>query len=318
MQRLACAARISMARKRITLVLDWDGTITRKDTMFAMAEIASARDQRLGIDTSPAKQWNNFGEAYMDDYTAHEAHYSPKAESRLDQDSESAWLKTFATVEAQSVSRVEESGFFRGVKTEDVVAAAKSTSLSGTVALRPGWEKLFARARQFDLNLSILSVNWSETFIRASLKAAADNVEHHKRDALHRQIDTLEIHTNEIDGLDAPEGSSGHLSSDSRPSIRTSADKLQHFKRLPDYMNVYVGDSATDYDCLLAADVGLCMRDEPLGSSQQALASALGRTGHHVQHISNVALSNAEDAQTPLLLCVEDFLELGRFLLGDT
>lgn len=42
---------------------------------------------------------------------------------------------------------------------------------------------------------------------------------------------------------------------------------------------VYVGDSWTDIEALLAADLGICVRDEPLGESQRQLTDALERVG---------------------------------------
>jgi thiamine phosphate phosphatase / amino-HMP aminohydrolase len=307
-----------MTKRSINLVLDWDGTITRKDTMFAMAEIASARDSRLGNSSSTAKQWEGFGKAYMDDFAEHQERYVPDLADRLDRTAESAWLKGLDVIEAQSVERVKDSGFFQGVERADVTQAANDLYSTGQVSFRPGWDRLFRRAQKIAhgpssaINLSILSVNWSEAFIRASLKAAANSNKGDTESVSVEQVDSLQILANEIDGLDNKIGSSGRLNVDLRPSIRTSFDKLQHLKLDPDSMNVYAGDSATDFDCLLAADIGICIRDEPIGSSQRLLADTLARLKLKVVRVTDS--ERPEDLEQPRLFWARDLGEVDDFL----
>ena len=117
---------------------------------------------------------------------------------------------------------------------------------------------------------------------------------------------------NDIDGLDDPKGSSGRLSVDSRPSIRTSFDKLQHLKHEPGSITIYIGDSATDFDCLLAADIGICIHDEPMGSSQRALAETLARFKLNVVHVAE--MQRLEDLTTPRLLWASNLGEVDAFL----
>ena len=67
------------------------------------------------------------------------------------------------------------------------------------------------------------------------------------------------------------------------PTIVSSSDKLRRLEDIRQNAKgnpiVYVGDSWTDIECLLAADLGICIRDEPMGSSQRQLAEALERLG---------------------------------------
>jgi len=51
---------------------------------------------------------------------------------------------------------------------------------------------------------------------------------------------------------------------------------------------VYVGDSVTDLECLMLVDVGICVRDEPLGSGQGALKEVLERLGVECKWIGEV------------------------------
>lgn len=68
-------------RAPIHLVLDFDGTLTEKDTMSQLANIAWARDNRLGIvrpDEYYRNHWNSFVEDYLKDYAAHKEKDFPK------------------------------------------------------------------------------------------------------------------------------------------------------------------------------------------------------------------------------------------------
>lgn len=301
----------------INLVLDWDGTITIKDTMLAFGTMAQNRDVRLGKKPTGTDMFAEFGKAWMDDYSKHEQSYIPKPVDRKTIAEESAWLKSLSDVEARSAERVERSGFFTGLNRDDVQSASKSLVHSGQVALRPGWEELFLQDQsalinednpRFANNISILSVNWSEAFIRATLKNA---VWFHNLDKeLHKTFNELDIAANEINGLMSPDGNSGRLIDPSRAVIRTSFDKLQNFTYRKDHFNIYVGDSTTDLDCLVAADLGICIRDDPMSSSSKALAETLARLGYEVPYVSSLAMSDEEASSSTNLCWAESFDEI--------
>ena len=293
MRRVIQSLRSNMAPKPINLVLDWDGTITTKDTMFAYGKVADIRDARLGKNPTGNATFQGFGKAWMDDYTAHEKSYSPKAEDRRHPSQESAWLKSLSIVETSSAERVERSGFFVGVTLQDVSDAAKVLLENGEISLRAGWEDVFSRASKDSISksrsgfgVSILSVNWSESFIRRALMTAASRSSsacgNELKDSLSEDI---KIVANEISGLERPGDSSGFLTDPDHAIVRTSFDKLQNFRHLDDSHNIYVGDSATDFDCLLAADLGICIRDAQMGSSAKTLAYTLSRVGYNIRHV---------------------------------
>lgn len=306
-----------MASKPINLILDWDGTITVKDTMFAYGKIADTRDARLNQQPNGSKLFNEFGKAWMEDYSAHEEAYSPKSHERKHVVQESAWLKSLSHVERCSADRVESTGFFAGVTNSDISIAAKDLIDNYDVSLRAGWDELFLRAQDGTTgsdqtatvsNISILSVNWSEVFIRASLKTAAQSL--HPNSRLNDCFDRLIIAANEIDGLRQPCGSSGRLTDPNHPVIRTSFDKLQNFQAREGFRNIYVGDSATDFDCLLAADLGICIRDDSMGSSARTLAETLSRMGYNVHHVNDVDTWQEVNASKSSLLWARDFKEI--------
>lgn len=302
-----------MTSKPINLVLDWDGTITVKDTMFAYGKIADIRDARLDREQNGSKMFQGFGKAWMDDYSKHEQAYSPKAHERTKVAQESAWLKSLSSVESSSAERVESSGFSVGVTHSDISTAAKELLRDGAVSLRPDWQDLFLRAQDGTSprsisNISILSVNWSESFIRASLKTAASNSV--PDGSLLPAIDNLAILANEMNGLHEPDGSSGRLSDENHAIIRTSFDKLQNFPSRQGFLNIYVGDSPTDFDCLLAADLGICIRDEPMSSSARTLAETMSRVGHVVEHVDDMKTWQQLNTPKPKLLWAKDLSEI--------
>lgn len=318
MHRAARSLR-NMAPKPINLILDWDGTITTKDTMFAYGKIADIRDVRLGKKPTGTESFGAFGQAWLDDYAAHEAAYTPKARDRSQPAQESAWLKSLSAVEGKSAKRVEDSSLFVGVTRSDVVNAARELLAEGKFALRAGWKDSFIKAHCNSISetnqasnfyIRILSVNWSESFIRASLSEAASNSRSSNDPDLKGFIEALPVAANEVSGLDSPGGSSGTLTDPSHAIIRTSFDKLQTLKTQQGSYSVYVGDSTTDFDCLINADVGICIRDEPMGSSARALAETFSRLGYNVRHVGELASWQEMNTQGSSLLWARDFNEI--------
>ncbi|KAK4937094.1 hypothetical protein LTR28_009947 [Elasticomyces elasticus] len=142
----------------------------------------------------------------------------------------------------------------------------------------------------------------------------------------------MNIMANEIEGLNEPEGSNGQLSKNGRGGIRTSADKLERLRSIqrptdsaksPERFAkreaesapsiVYVGDSATDLECLLAADVGICIRDEPMGIGQKELAATLDRLGVAVLRINESQATNT--SATPFVWWARDLQEIADQLV---
>ncbi|KAF1355090.1 hypothetical protein BDV97DRAFT_344692, partial [Delphinella strobiligena] len=210
---------------------------------------------------------------------------------------------------------------FRGVRDVDVQLTAKQAVESAELQLRSGWSNLFRKlVSQSALHesnepqdersrISILSVNWSKHFIRCALRDSAASQTFEPNDHLDSYIRTMSILANEIEGIRSPSGSNGSLNKKNSTGIRTSADKLanmpEHCRRRlrsrspgKQAMDVtaftadstpsviYVGDSTMDLEPLLAADAGICIRDEPIGSSQIELAETLSRLGVSVLHVS--------------------------------
>lgn len=303
---------MSSPRPRIQLILDWDGTLTKRDTLAVLANIPAAH--RAAQDPDP---WRPITDAYADDYAAHARSYRPQTAARTTLAAEAAWLGSLKEVEERSVRRVEEAGVFRAVAVGDVERGAEEVVETGDVELRRGWEGMFLLGERGragkeevkeggegevgEVDVSIVSVNWSATFIRACLLhavARAEWCDEAQRDKLREAVKQVRIIANEIEGLHDPDGSSGLLNKKDEDGIRTSSDKLRCMQQIrpgqEEGLVVYVGDSPTDLECTAAADIGICIRDEPMSSAQKELAETLDRIG-----IACAELSNLHDVQTP-------------------
>lgn len=317
------------ANRAIHWILDWDGTITAHDTLDALVNIAKEVKPDQPIEAS----WKRVTQAYLDDYKTTIAHLLPNGLPTAIIE-ERNLLKNLEEVEQRSIDRVSASEIFKDVTDQNLKTWSELSIREGTVRLRDVDTLLHdirARmARQVqDLDaVSILSVNWSQTFISHCIEASgcglgtdvvsydAFNREKHllygyegsKKAPKHglnpasfsedqEKAGKIRIYANELQGIipNQPSSSTGVLCAKGDHKIISSSGKLNylhHLRKVNPYILqpipiVYVGDSWTDFECLLAADLGICMRDEPMGSSQRKLAESLERVGVKCPHISH-------------------------------
>ncbi|KAK5693743.1 hypothetical protein LTR97_010313 [Elasticomyces elasticus] len=298
----------------IHLVLDWDGTMTTNDTMAVLGDLPKStylrklHESREGpeqsrkgdeenesgrpikgpkrtsrLDGYPGSLWSDLGTAYMKDYQAHKAAHYPKSDP-VDHNEYVKWLDSLRPIEYASAQRAMSTSHFRGVRSSDVESHAKDAIETQKVTLRDGCITLLLMfvsngtdyVPPTGSKVSIISVNWSESFIRWALYHAVPEESQFNSDErinLLKYISNIEIHTNEIDGLDRLEGSSGTLNG----HIRTAKEKSYYLPPARKYCQdeqelplvVYVGDSGTDYKCLRNADVGIWLNDCGDGSVKE-------------------------------------------------
>lgn len=255
------------SKGQIHWVLDWDGTITQKDTLDTLVNIAASAKP----DFPTFDRWKAVVDAYISDYTTSLEKLAPNGSLPTTIPQEKELLKALKPVEQRSLDRVAESRIFEGLTSKILKDGAEEAICSGDVVLRPGCtEFINCILNSDDSKLSILSVNWSRQFILFSLEAAG----------IH--IPPASIFANELDGIDEGKASKGVVSPDGYMKIISSGDKLRCLDELREKGSttiVYIGDSWPDIECLLTADLGICIRDEPVGSSQKKLADALQRLG---------------------------------------
>lgn len=290
-----------MATLKCHVILDWDGTLSQQDTLRFLKDVCVTAQQRhrgpteteSAVRDGVREQWDGIVKAYGEDYAAHESTYVPKKEDRSSVEDEAAWLASLVEVERRSVERAEETRIFRGVSKDDVDSVARQAIESGALLLREGWKTLFEST---ECKITIISVNWSECFIRACLDQAVRSEElgvggSHILDLVRR----MGIHANEIEPLGTGEESTGALNKKGQNGIRTSRDKLDVLRAIMRNRSedtalaepvIYVGDSNTDLECLLEADYGVCVRNDPMTSSQESLYETFRRVGIAVNDLS--------------------------------
>ncbi|KAL8708092.1 MAG: hypothetical protein Q9220_006945 [cf. Caloplaca sp. 1 TL-2023] len=298
-------------RRPIHLILDFDSTLTTTSTLPLIYRIGYSHNFfSLRIPT-----WRLISEAYMTDYRNHASKYSVE---RKILDQELVWLETLKDIERKSFARVRDAGVFRDVTLEDVHREAGRAVKDGEVVMRRGWDELLGSWRREGgiEKVGIVSVGWSAEFIRGCLAAACASVGIDGKGVDVRAneiIDDDEKHAGIEPGEHAKMGKEG---------LWTARDKRAAMEEIigPDKEEilVYVGDSATDLECLLAADVGVCVRNEGgMSAEQRELEATLGRVGVDCQWIGHLPSSDLEwevdfDAcpRTKVLWWARDFTDL--------
>lgn len=212
---------------------DFDDTITAGDTLALLSECA------YSIKPGFKPDWTFFGSAYMADYTAFKRDFGAldSLERRLE------FQKQLKPFEMASVHRVEKSDLYLGVTEAGIRAQAHK------VEFKEGW---WTFARKLKTPIHVISVNWSDEFIRETFRA--------------NHVTPGEVMANKV-YMDELGRGTGKLSSEANPGIRTSDDKLQCLKQVmssqtEETRSVYCGDSSTDLAALLEADIGLIIGNE--------------------------------------------------------
>ncbi|KAF2266394.1 hypothetical protein CC78DRAFT_531786 [Lojkania enalia] len=317
---------IPLPNRAIHFIVDWDGTLTKRDTLGTLVNIA----KEAKTDTQILEAWNHCVQAYVLDYETLLKQHSPDGKLPITILEERKLLKALEVAEQKSIERVSQSGIFKGLTAEDIEHGARKAVENGTVQIREGYESFLAHiisrlSRQdYDIDaLNIISVNWSERFIisclevvHSELKKALPDVKEKRKEQhslerswkLERQLRNREtgtiitakkpgflgIYANELEGIYENQPSTGVIGSKGTHKIVSSEDKVSYLqllrKRSPYTMKaipvVYIGDSWTDFECLLAADVGICIRDDPMTPSQKKLEDSINRLGIKLPHVS--------------------------------
>lgn len=303
-------------------ILDFDGTITQRDTLDALVNIAATQKPTANV----PHVWKNIVQAYLSDYDATLKHLLPDGERPTDVPGERVLLSQLKAVEQRSLERVCASGIFTGLTREAMRAGAADAVAKGSVQARSGLQD-FLRALKDRIQqqmgtqdvVDVLSVNWSQRFIAGCLAALCPEVDlrtpskpseyqniEKTTNVANGQAITLpaakqpdadlivNVYANELEGLSSNSPSTGIIAAKGEHKIISSPDKLVYMlgnrKENPHTTElipvVYIGDSGTDIECLLEADLGICIRDVPMTSSQKQVKETLERLGIECPHIS--------------------------------
>lgn len=302
----------------IHLILDFDGTITRKDTMHLLADIGYSHQSANGRVPQPTP-WSEIVDAYMTDFKAHANSYTPKAVDRTSPEQETAWLGSLERVEEASFQRVLAAGIFDGVSKDEVERAGKVALQEGKLQLRSGLQELVVQVRRHNatcsdlqLPIRVLSVNWSASFIRGVIQQGSEDHQMEKP-LIHPQ----HIYANELPSI-TKEDTSPSIQT---PPLRTSTDKgrlLQQLRQTTDgkgnSLLIYIGDSSTDLDCLLTADIGVVVQDDPMGSGQKESAETCQRIGIGIHPIREAGPGRLGSDGGKTLWSVREFDEVAAWI----
>lgn len=207
------------------VVLDFDETITAKDTISTISSIAYAKKPTF------KPEWSYFSECYLNDYAKVKQDFGPI--STLED--QKKFFDEVRAVERASLQRIEKSGLFKGLLREDLAHKAPS------VPLRAGWQQFFSRVKSLKIPIVILSINWSAFFISQVL-----------------QDFTVPIYANELE-LDSQGQTTGRIVNE----LLTGNDKQkQVIKIIEKYRDqigdkkvAYFGDSLSDLIAMLDCDI---------------------------------------------------------------
>ncbi|KXH62297.1 hypothetical protein CNYM01_11772 [Colletotrichum nymphaeae SA-01] len=253
------------------LVLDFDGTITTKDTIGTLAEIGLQFQQQRGVDLS--SNWQQILLDYSKDHANHVSTYLPIADDRSSLEDELAFLRGLKEVEMRSVQRVESSGIFRGISLEHLTLAGETCRKEGRIKLRDGFAELMSAAREKGWSVAVVSVNWSRSFIKGVLSDYS-----------------VDVVANEIELNGSISGPEAAGSPTRQASLMTCEDKLRALRTLAARRGVedvgtlvYFGDSTTDIECLLATR-GVVISSNP----ESNLMKTLRRIGYQVPKVEDV------------------------------
>lgn len=317
------------------IILDFDGTITVDDTIDHLAALAVAfqEEQQTTPPCAPPCSWGDRWAAivdrYLADHRAHRAGYSPVEHARTELDDELAFLRSLRSVDGRSIGRLQDAGLFAGMPPERlfeggrqaVVDAAKAAATDKNhVRIRPGFAAFLqeAAARRH-WPVSIVSVNWSDAWIRGVLKGAREGDETRIRVFANKVTLSGAIVPNFRRGAEdehAPFASC----SDKVEALEAAVAEAVRTQEAADEAVVYVGDSTTDLECLVHAGRtsacgggGIAMANGD-GPATSKLIQTLERLGYSVPHVSDARSfqrsRTAEEGDAPRLAWARDYNEI--------
>ncbi|KAF8472771.1 hypothetical protein BDZ91DRAFT_790605 [Kalaharituber pfeilii] len=258
----------------IRLFADFDGTLTTKDTLTALASLPP----------SPRKPFSYFTAAYLADLGT----YLPSLPTPIPPNvyttpsQEVAYLSAYTPLERRSIERVEAYRHFANIYPSELRAHGARSVENGTITVRKGWWELVyhllcspssadSLSTTSSNSIAIISVNWSSEFITGVL---------HGSYSLWAQSlptppppstlpSSISVHSNTLVLSPTTSHTTGLISRTfTTHGIWTASDKLAIMHSLlptpksqsqSHSLTIYVGDSPTDLPCLLRADVGFVL-----------------------------------------------------------
>ncbi|KAF4622720.1 hypothetical protein G7Y89_g14306 [Cudoniella acicularis] len=285
-------------------ILDFDGTITVKDTISFLFQIGLSKQASLGVDKTEVHE--AIISKYSEDFFGHLENYRLVKEDRRTLHEEVDYYRSLKEVEVRSFERVSDSGLFGGIKEDEWRSYGGDAIKNGEVSVREGFADFCRHVKNTNSVWGIVSVNFSREFIRGVVDASGSK---------ENQLEILANVSNEKGVLRGPAISSWALS---EQIIATCDAKLAAMKCLLDIWKekaffgkncpetlvpVYIGDSGTDIECLADESVvGIVMAENGLNS----LVDIAGRIGM-AKHVRDF-----RETDTRRIYWARDFTEILR------
>ncbi|KAJ2803033.1 hypothetical protein H4R20_003051 [Coemansia guatemalensis] len=237
-------AAATTIKRALVLALDFDQTLTTTDTLHLVASTVRQKHPER-----PGFQW--FTDKYMEDYNAFKTKWEPiiarHAEEQtvtralLDQ-----YLEAQRAVEESSLARISQHAILAGTSRQEFADGGYSVQLQPDAA---------AAINHFlctpDCHVCVVSVNWSEDFVRGALEA--NGVQVCKGLLIYCNNPVFDSKTGLSTSVIHPQLVAASDKTDIIASVRN--ETALQYKAEPTV--VYIGDSLTDLPALLLADVGL-------------------------------------------------------------
>ncbi|KAE8452099.1 hypothetical protein EG329_001566 [Mollisiaceae sp. DMI_Dod_QoI] len=275
---------------RIGFILDFDGTITSKDTISALANFALSFQKSRGRELSGV--WDNIITKYSDDYSKHVEKYRPGKEERETLEEEVGFYRSLREIELKSFERVSKSGLFQQIEEQDWKEFGHDAVRTGAVVVRQGFQEFVSVVSGHKLKWGVVSVNFSSHFIKGVLSEdlGAENA----------LLSVLANRSTREGSIIGPELNDDRLCR----VLATSDAKLLSMKRLLHHWTgasenengfsrlIYIGDSGTDIECLTAEGVmGIVVSED----GESDLMKRLKHIGITVVHVDNILRGSQDE-----------------------
>lgn len=284
-----------MSSKRSAFILDFDGTITTKDTTSILFNFTLTARASEGQDLTAAR--DEILAKYSEDSSKHTKDYSPRKEQRNTIAQEIEYYRSLSDVENRSFERVSRSGLFRGIASNEWESFASDVVKKGDVVIRAGFSDFVEKVEKSGGIWGVVSVNFSSYFIRGVLASAGVEAS---------MVEVLANHPDEngiLLGPAAGEGRSVMATSDAKlASMKAILNSWRSTPGGPFSNVVYIGDSGTDIECLTEEGLtGIVITKD--GNS--SLMGTLERIGVVVKH-----LDKYQDGSEARVYWARDFREI--------
>lgn len=202
------------------ILIDFDQTITKKDTIGLLGEFGVAQ-------TNIPNPWSYFVDSYLEDYRNHRDHL-PNLPKDSNFSAFTQQLDSFKPVEKASLARVSKHKVFKGIPRTAFTEEGKR--LRETV-LQPN---VISVLKQYKDDIRIISLNWSKDWILGF-------------------IQELDLRKEQVLSNDLRFTSDNISTGEIVPHILTASDKQQIIKESvvkPNQRVIYIGDSLGDIESL--------------------------------------------------------------------